>query len=121
MYYNEWLLKSTDAICAYTCDQYKLYETISIENCHVDKIQLDHYFDEGCICKACCLKRYDTISKLMKGMNVVDRIVHKDAKLELIQKRTNKVTNIANIIRTRQIKGKNFKNDMTSIVMKGYK
>ena len=121
LYYNEWLLKSTDAICAYTCDQYKLYETISIENCHIDKIQFDHYFDEGCICKACCLKRYDTISKLMKGMNVVDRIVHKDAKFELIQKRTNKVTKITNIIRTRQIKGKNFKNDMTSIVMKGYK
>lgn len=121
LYYDEWLLKSTDAITPYTSDQYKLYETISIENCHIDKIQLDHYFDEGCICKACCLKRYDAISKLMKGMNVVDRIVHKDAKLELIQKRTNKVTNIANIIRTRQIKGKNFKNDMTSIVMKGYK
>ena len=57
----------------------------------------------------------------MKEMNVVDRIVHKDAKLELIQTRTNKVNNITNIIRTRQIKGKNFKNDMTSIVMKGYK
>jgi hypothetical protein len=119
-YYNGWLVKSTDTIASYNYEQYKLYETISIENCHIDKIQADHYFDEGCICKACCLKRLETISKILKGIEVKDRIVHTEAKSELIQKRVIRANRINHIIQQIPPKprGKDFKHDMKSIVSK---
>jgi hypothetical protein len=61
---------------SYSLDEYKLYEKITIENSHMDIIQRDHYFDEGCNCKACCLKRLETISKIVRGIEVTERIVH---------------------------------------------
>jgi hypothetical protein len=63
-YYNEWLNKSGNHVNSYSFEQYKLYEEITIENSHLDIIQLDHYFDEGCVCKACSIKRVETTVKL---------------------------------------------------------
>lgn len=90
-YYNEWLQKSDTTMTepSYTLEQYKFYETICIENCHIDVVQLDHYFDEGCTCKACNLKRMDTIGKITKGIAITERIAHKEAKQELIHKKIN--------------------------------
>ena len=122
-YYNEWLNKSTSFRESYNYEQYKLYEQITIENTHIDSIQLEHYFDEGCICKACCIKRLETISKILRGIEVKDRIVHIEAKTELIQKRViraNKINNLINKI-PKKIRGKDFKGDMTSIVSNGGK
>lgn len=117
-YYDEWLNKSTDNITSYTFEQYKLYEQITIENSYVDIIQSDHYFDEGCKCKACSMKRLETISKIIRGIEVKERIVHTYAKIELIQKRVNRANKINNIISKLPIKsrGKDFNSDMTSIV-----
>jgi hypothetical protein len=119
-YYSEWLSKSTQARESYSCEEYKLYESISIENCYIDKIQCDHYFDEGCICKACCLKRLATISKILKGIEVKERIVHTEAKSELIQKRVIRANKINNFMQQipKNVRGKDFKNDMKSIVTK---
>jgi hypothetical protein len=122
-YYNEWLSKSTQARNSYSYEEYKLYESISIENCYIDKIQHDHYFDEGCICKACCLKRLETISKILKGIEVKEKIVHTEAKSELIQKSVIRANKINNFIQQlpKNVRGKDFKNDMKSIVSKGNK
>lgn len=122
-YYNNWLVKSTDKRESYTYEQYKLYENITIENCHIDKIQMDHYFDEGCACKACSTKRLATISKILNGVEVKDRIVHVEAKNEFIQKRVVRANRINNIISKLppKTRGKDFKNDMKSIVFKGLK
>lgn len=122
-YYNNWLVKSTDKRESYTYEQYKLYENITIENCHIDKIQMDHYFDEGCTCKACSTKRLATISKILNGVEVKDRIVHVEAKNEFIQKRVVRANRINNIISKLppKTRGKDFKNDMKSIVFKGLK
>ena len=98
-YYNLWLSKSEDIIDYYTYEQYKLYENISIENCHIDIIQLNHYFDEGCTCKACCIKRSQTVLKILNGIEAKDKIVHSEAKNQLIQKRVLIANNINNIIR----------------------
>jgi hypothetical protein len=119
-YYSEWLSKSTNPRESYNCEEYKLYESISIENCYIDKIQRDHYFDEGCICKACCLKRLETISKILKGIEVKERIVHTEAKSELIQKRVIRANKINNFMQQmpKKVRGKDFKNDMKSIVSK---
>ena len=120
-YHREWLSKSTNARESFSCEEYKLYESITIENCHIDKIQRDHYFDEGCICKACCLKRLETVSKILNGIEIKDRIVHTEAKSQLIQKRVVRANKINNIISKipQTIRGKDFKNDMKSIVSKG--
>ena len=122
-YYNDWLNKSAAKRESYTLDQYKLYEQITIENSHLDIIQSDHYFDEGCTCKACNMKRLETISKIIRGIEVKDRIVHTDAKAELIQKRVNRANKINNIISKLPVKtrGKNFKGDMTSVVSNGHR
>ena len=120
-YYNEWINKCTLFKLSYTLDEYKLYEKITIENVYIDVIQSHHYFDEGCTCKACSLKRMDTIVKLLRGQEVKDRIIHIEAKTELINKRVTRANNINKIISKLPInlRGKDFNRDMTSIVSKG--
>ena len=120
-YYKTWINKSCVETESYTYEQYKLYETITIENSHIDTIQLDHYFDEGCTCKACCIKRLETISKIVRGIEVKERIIHMDAKTELIQKRVIKANKINNLISKIPLKtrGKDFNREMSSIVSKG--
>ena len=121
-YYNDWLIKIDDVRNSYTKEQFILYQQITIENSYFEKIQLDHYFDEGCSCRACCIKRVETISKILRGIEVKERIVHTEAKIELIQKkviRANRLTDkINNIIKKLQPKtrGKNFNSEMHKIV-----
>ena len=118
-YYNEWLLNITASKESYNLEQYKLYEEITIENCHYDYIQLDHYMDEGCVCKACSMKRSDIVSKLLRGLHCNERIVHVEAKTELINnrvKQVNKViTNLSNNV-TKTFKRKDFKNEMSNLL-----
>lgn len=119
-YYNEWLSKSGNHVNSYSFEQYKLYEEITIENSHLDIIQLDHYFDEGCVCKACSIKRNETIQQILRGVIVKDRIVHIEAKSELLQKRFERVNKINNMISKLPVKsrGKDFRRDMKIIVSK---
>lgn len=111
-YYNQWLQKSTEEIKCYTHDEYKLYEKITIENSHLDTIQrqMEHYFDEGCVCKACQIKRRETIVKINSGIAVTERIIHSIAKSSLIQKRAKKASEFNNTIKTLQKtkRGKDF-------------
>ena len=93
-YYNEWLINSTLLRNSYTKEQFILYKQITTENSHLEKIQQEHYFDEGCICNACCIKRMETISKILSGITVNERIVHSNAKIELINKKVVKVNKI---------------------------
>lgn len=120
-YRFEWLVKSSEQRQSYSFEEYKLYENICMENCHFDKIQLNHYFDEGCTCKACSIKRYETICKILKGIEVREKIEHREAKNEWIQKRVMRANNINNYIKRLPLNvvGKDFKNDMKSIVSKG--
>lgn len=120
-YYKEWIVKSSDEWTGYSAEQYILYEEITKENTYYDKIQLDHYFDEGCTCKACCIKRMETRTQLLKNISVTERIIHTEVKTQLIQKRINKATKINNIISKlpTKFRGKDFRGDMTSIVTRG--
>jgi hypothetical protein len=98
-YYNEWLNKSTWGFNSYTLNEYKIYEEITLENTHIDYVQSNHYIDEGCLCKACSLKRHDISIKIMNGVIVNERITHVEAKNELINK-----TNTSNINKLNKIK-----------------
>jgi hypothetical protein len=97
IYYNEWKNKMTNSVNYYTQEQFNLYEEITIENSHIDYIQIDHYMDEGCRCKACALKRKEFSIKLLNGVNTNERIFHNEAKNELIQKRADKINRINRI------------------------
>jgi len=67
--------------------QYKLYEQITMENCHLEFIQTNHYMDEGCRCIACTSKRKEIAQKVIKGLPVTECIRHVNAKKDLIMKR----------------------------------
>jgi hypothetical protein len=121
-YIDSWRRRMAIPTEHYTLEQYNMYEKLSIENSHIDCIQLNHYMDEGCLCKACCIKRNEIASKLIMGQVVTERIVHSDAKNELFVKRVQRVNRInENIsIQTQQAntKGgrKNFNGEMSRVV-----
>lgn len=121
-YINEWTAKSTNDFIPYTSEQYIMYEQLTIENSHIDHIQVNHYMDEGCLCKACSIKRCETANKLNRGQTVTDRIVHSQAKNELLAKRVERANRInANIARQLQaphIAGgrKDFNREMSNVV-----
>ena len=87
-YMRIWEPKMDETCCfaAFTTEEYKLYETISLENCHLDTIQLKHYFDGGCLCTACRIKRNKMVGKLLEGgdIDLNDKIIHEEAKHEYI-------------------------------------
>lgn len=114
-YNNEWLLKSTSNKECYSPEQYKLYQEITMENLHYDHIQLDHYMDEGCVCKACNLKRAEIVAKILKGVPVTGKLAHTEAKRELLEKRAIQV-NQALYNLPKKFRGKDFKQDMSNVV-----
>lgn len=117
-YYNDWNIKKTEPVTSYTLEQYKVYNEITIENTHFDNIQLEHYIDEGCGCKACSLKRLEISSKIIKGIYSNEKIIHSEARIELVQKRVYHANKINEVIRNtpRQVKGKDFKREMSNVV-----
>lgn len=117
-YRNEWLLKSSEEKECYSLEKYKLYEEITIENCHFDYVQFDHYMDEGCVCKACTLKRAELASKISRGILVTERLIHKEARTELLEKRVVQANKINNAIHClpQKLRGKDFKKEMSNVV-----
>ena len=121
-YFRQWQQLSTSDFSCYTPDQFKMYEELSLENSHIDYIQLDHYMDEGCNCKACNIKRYTVANKIISGaqLTLLDHIKHTEAKNQMFAKRIIRANKINEVIKllplSHQKRGKNFKQDMTNIV-----
>jgi len=119
-YYDYWKQKSGQYLIPFSEEQYKLYNSLTLENCHIDFIQTNHYMDEGCICKACVIKRNEIMKKILNGISLVesDKIYHDEAKQQLINKRITNVVKMNNIFKKSiQKKGpKNFKGDMHRVV-----
>ena len=126
-YYNKWLQLSCGHFNAFTCDQYFVYNELTIENSHIDYVQSNHYMDDGCICKACVLKRAEIAYKLIQGQSISasDRIQHDEAKNELLTKQVHRINRINTVIQQLpkpKLKGnrKDFKNAMKQIVNIGH-
>lgn len=119
-YYNQWLQLSTTDFISYTTEEYKMYEELTIENSHLDYIQINHYMDEGCLCKACDVKRSSVANQLLNGKVVTDHIHHLEAKKEFCSKRIIQATKIKKCVIQGQVqvqrKSKNFKQDMRNVV-----
>ncbi len=114
-YYDEWFKKVGSPVVSYTPEEYRLYEEITLENSHIDFIQNDHYIDEGCKCKACKIKRKDVATKLLRGIVVSEKIVHEEAKTELIKKRIVHAATYNKMVSNHlsQTKSQDFKNIIT--------
>ena len=121
-YFRQWQQLSTSDFSSYTPDQFKMYEELSLENSHIDYIQLNHYMDEGCNCKACGIKRYTVANKIISGAQLtpLDHIKHTEAKNQMFVKRVIRANKINEVIKSlplrSQKRGKDFKQDMSSIV-----
>jgi hypothetical protein len=77
--------------------------------------------DEGCICNTCNIKRANLAYKIINGIHINDRIIHIEAKNELIQTRVTQVNKINRVLKNIQsIKNKpkvnNFNKQITNIV-----
>ena len=77
--------------------------------------------DEGCICSACVQKRGEICSKLMRGIEIKEKVKHSEAKKELIHKQEVRIRRVNRIIRElppTQVnnKKKEFRGNMNYIV-----
>ena len=120
-YIGQWTANSGSLFIPYTENEYKMYEELTLENAHLDYVQVNHYMDEGCLCKACFIKRQQMASQLTQGQPLTDRVVHVEAKNELMSQRVEKANRInaynASIQRPLPKGGrKDFRNGMTALV-----
>lgn len=82
-YISKWSKKTTNYFTPISENEYKLYIEITLENQVVNKIEKRHYIYDGCICKACLIKRGEIIQKLKNGEKVDTKIIHEEANKEL--------------------------------------
>ena len=101
-------------------NEYKLYDSLTNENCHINYIQIDHYLDEGCICKACSVKRMEVASLIQRGLPVTSRILHNAAKNAFLQKRFRQINKINRVLNNLppNSKPKGFKSNLNNLVNK---
>lgn len=62
---------STDVTKPFTAAEYEFYSQISAENSYMDCVEKtsEHYFDEGCICNACMVKRERVVNYILANPN----------------------------------------------------
>ncbi len=130
-YINEWKSKSVNNQFTYMTEgEYKLYEEITIENSHLDCIQANHYLDDGCICKACNIKREKVCNYIKSNLHNISnlnnnqiKILHEDASTELMNTRIEKINNLNRALSqlpNKYNKGrKDFNREMKSVVKMG--
>jgi hypothetical protein len=96
-YLNDWYDKTDKNTVPFTPEEFKIYNYLSNENANRETIvQLNHYLDEGCICKACQIKRNIVAYKIIKGETIRPRIFHNEAKTEFIERRIQKINEAVN-------------------------
>ena len=90
-YLNSWKSKSAAYFEPFTPAEYQLYIKISLENQAYDNVQLDHYIDNGCSCRACSLKRKELYFKALKSETINEKIIHNDEIKAVIAEGTKKI------------------------------
>jgi hypothetical protein len=130
-YINEWRAKSVNNQFTYMIEgEYKLYEEITIENSHLDCIQENHYLDDGCICKACNIKRNKVCNYIKSNLHNISnlnnnqiKVLHEDASTELMNARIEKINKLNRALSqlpNKYNKGrKDFNREMKSVVKMG--
>lgn len=116
-YINMWENKKTNEnFKGYTSDEFNLYNEVSVENQCFNETHRDHYIDMGCICVACSNKRNKLVRKIIGGERIDEKIIHEEAKIELIKEKVQKIKNqIPRLLRER-LKRSSSGNEIRSII-----
>ena len=77
-YLDKWKGKLGVEVRPFTGKEYQLYLSITIANQHYDKIEINHYIDNGCSCKACSEKRAELLLSVKNGKRITDKIIHEE-------------------------------------------
>ena len=77
-YIKSWIKKIDPFYKSYSETEYSHYCKISNENSVYNSIQLDHYIDNGCLCRGCCMKRINILRKHKNGVKITEKIKHVD-------------------------------------------
>ena len=85
-YFHEWSNKIDKINKPFSIDEYRIYDYISVENKYIEDIQKKHYLDQGCMCRACFIKRSHIQKKIMNGQEIKEEIIHENVKNEYINK-----------------------------------
>ena len=75
-YINKWNKKTSSLFFPFTTREYTLYYTISLENKFYYNFQKDHYIDEGCTCKKCCVQRNKILYLIKNKLYNIEKIIH---------------------------------------------
>ena len=93
-YIHSWERKRNDDFFkSYTVEEFALYNEISVENQSFNETHRDHYIDMGCVCEACSFKRRKLAEKVFRGEKIEEKIIHEDAKIELVKEKVEQIKN----------------------------
>lgn len=114
-YLNKWNNKLTNNFDSYTKEQYDFYINLCMENQYYIDFQLQHYFDNGCICKLCAKKRNEIYNKVKSGQKINEKIIHFDIANKDKLNKIETLKNIANKINKKNNKKISELSDFTNI------
>lgn len=77
-YLDKWKDKLGLEVIPFNGKEYQLYLNITIANQYYDKIEINHYIDNGCSCKACSEKRDELLLSVKNGKRITDKIIHEE-------------------------------------------
>lgn len=78
-YIGIWENKIHHDFTSYTCDEYKFYVNLYLENQYINDIQAEHYIDNGCLCMYCTKMRKNIFIRAKNGETHFEKITHHDA------------------------------------------
>jgi hypothetical protein len=97
-YLSLWSKKLSEPVLSYTESEYLFYVNLNLENQIYSDLQLEHYIDNGCLCKGCSLKRKNIFEKAKKGIIIKEKINHVEVVNEIIDNKKKIINNIINKI-----------------------
>ena len=96
-YLNLWKNKLSQPFISYTESEYLFYVNLNLENQFYNDLQLEHYIDNGCLCKGCSIKRSKFLEKAKKGIPIKEKIIHNKIVNEIIDNKNKTIIKINNI------------------------
>ena len=96
-YLNLWSNKLSEPVISYTDSEYLFYVNLNLENQFYNDLQLEHYIDNGCLCKGCSFKRGQIFEKAKKGIAIKEKIIHNKIVNEIIYNKNKTIIKINNI------------------------
>jgi len=97
-YLSLWSSKLSEKVLSYTGAEYLFYVNLNLENQIYNDLQLEHYIDNGCLCKGCSSKRRTIFENAKKGLIIKEKINHTEIVNEIIDNKNKFINDIINKI-----------------------